>query len=127
MPKRADQAAVVSRSRRPNHSQAWTPASLAITAPAMAARTSAWALSVRGIGRAGRVHADQDRGIVAVAFVQGGRDAGADRLEGAGAAAVQRGRHVEVLTDLHLAAPRMRRRPRRPGGRRLPKPTGSVT
>lgn len=30
MPKRADQAAVVSPSRRPNHSQAWTPASLAI-------------------------------------------------------------------------------------------------
>jgi hypothetical protein len=58
-----------------------------------------------GIGRAGGVHADQDRGIVAIAFVEGGRDAGANRLEGAGAAAVQRCRHVEFLTDLHLAAP----------------------
>jgi hypothetical protein len=47
MPKRADQAAVVSPSRRPNHSQAWTPASLAITASAMVARTSAWTHSVR--------------------------------------------------------------------------------
>jgi hypothetical protein len=37
---------------------------------------------------------------VAIAFVQGGRDAGADRLEGAEAAAVQRCRHVEFLTDL---------------------------
>ena len=40
---------------------------------------------------------------MAIAFVQGGRDAGADRLEGAGAAAVQRCRHVEFLTDLRLA------------------------
>ena len=42
---------------------------------------------------------------MAIAFVQGGRDTGADRLEGAGAAAVQRCRQVEFLTDLHLAAP----------------------
>ena len=47
MPQRADQAAVVSPSRRPNHSQAWTPASLAITASATAAKISAWTLSVR--------------------------------------------------------------------------------
>jgi hypothetical protein len=58
-----------------------------------------------GAGGPAGVHADQDRGIVAIAFVQGGRDAGADRLEGAGAAAVQRCRHVEFLTDLHLAVP----------------------
>jgi hypothetical protein len=38
-------------------------------------------------------------------LARSGRDAGADRLEGAGTAAVQRGRHVEFLTDLHLAAP----------------------
>lgn len=50
------------------------------------------------------VHAGKNRGIMAVALVQGGRDPSADRLETAWAAAFQRCGDVEFLADRQLGA-----------------------
>jgi hypothetical protein len=61
-------------------------------------------VSVTWIGVACGVHAGKNRGIMAVALVQGGRDSSADRLETAWAAAFQRCGDVEFLADRQLAA-----------------------
>jgi hypothetical protein len=58
----------------------------------------------RRIGNAGSVHADSDVRSEAVAFPEAGRHARGDRLEAAGEAAVQRGRHIELFAHLHLPA-----------------------